>query len=307
MYHVAFCFDRGYQQHFGAAIMSLLLNDEGPCSDLCVHVVTTEEDAPLRAGLNRLKTLFGIHYQIHIPAMADLQLIRGLPTATSMMSHVKHATYFRLFLPALLPESVTQVLYLDSDIIVQKSLRPLMAESLDGFALAAVTDLSAHHMKRHHRLPTYFNAGVLVMNLDLWRHEAIARQCLSYGLSNADRLPFADQCVLNLLLVERTKIVDSHWNAAVAPIPGLQVREDAAVLHFCTRHKPWQAWYEHPLGRLYWRYLDVSPWAGANSEQPTTLEHFQRMARIHQSSGRHAQACEWYARALQAMDHQKKS
>jgi lipopolysaccharide biosynthesis glycosyltransferase len=306
MHHVAFCFDRGYQQHFGAAVMSLLLNDEGPCSDLCVHVVTTEEDAMLRTGLDRLRTLFSIHYQVHIPTLADLQAVRGLPTATALMSHATDAAYFRLLLPTLLSEAVAQVLYLDSDIIVQKSLRSLMAETLDGYALAAVTDFSSDYMKRHHRLPGYFNSGVMLMNLELWRREAIAGQCISYGQAHPERLPFADQCVLNILLLDRAKILDARWNVPVAPIPGLQVQDDAAILHFFTRHKPWQAWYEHPLGHLYWRYLDVSPWTGAKPQEPTQPEHFQRMARTHQASGRHAQACEWYARALQAMDLKKK-
>jgi lipopolysaccharide biosynthesis glycosyltransferase len=52
------------------------------------------------------------------------------------------------------------------------------------------------------------------------------------------------------------------------------------VLHFITGDKPWHAWYENALGKAYWKYLDVSPWAGAKAVAPTTVEKAHRLARL---------------------------
>ncbi len=304
MHHVAFCFDQGYQQHFGAAVTSLLMNDDGPGSDLCVHVVTDVVDARLQRGLERLHRLFGATFEVHVPAREALAEVAGLPANNPWIVHLSTSTYLRWLIPDVLPESADRVLYLDTDTIVLRSLRPLLEMDIQGHPLAGVLDMNSGELMGHHQIPAYINSGVLLMNLDVWRREALSRRCIAFAQAHPEQLRYADQCAVNLVLAGRVKLLDRRWNAPVAPIQGLEIREDAAILHFLTGDKPWQAWYSHPRGRDYWRYLDVSPWAGARPQEPRNVGELRRMAMFLHASGRHAEACEMFARALYVMDLQ---
>ena len=82
------------------------------------------------------------------------------------------AVYYRLLAPRLLPDTIEKVLYLDSDLIVRKSLAPLWNTDIADRPLAAVPDYIGGTAGRDLGLPDgtkYFNSGVLLMNLQYWR------------------------------------------------------------------------------------------------------------------------------------------
>ena len=56
----------------------------------------------------------------------------------------------------------------------------------------------------------YFNAGMLVINLQNWRKENITNKCIDY-LNKYD-VAFPDQDVLNMVLFDRVKFVSVSWN-----------------------------------------------------------------------------------------------
>ena len=95
--------------------------------------------------------------------------------------------YYRLLAPHLLPEKLDRILYLDPDILVINSLRPLWDTNLDGnlFAAASHTGLTefANDVNRI-RLGTesdYFNSGVLLMDLSACRKEIVPDDVFAYS------------------------------------------------------------------------------------------------------------------------------
>src|SRR3546814_19454760 len=85
--------------------------------------------------------------------------------------HISHASYLRIFIPEILPDSVEKVLYLDCDIVVRNDIAALWNLSMGDKVLGAARNL---FFVRHDDLglpagADYFNAGVLLKNLKSWR------------------------------------------------------------------------------------------------------------------------------------------
>ena len=90
---------------------------------------------------------------------------------------VTKATYYRFLLSEILPKSASLALYLDCDIIINGDISELITTDLSRHAIGAIpdawADLDAPTRKKI-GLPEgahYVNAGVLIINLDLWAVE----------------------------------------------------------------------------------------------------------------------------------------
>lgn len=159
-------------------------------------------------------------------------------------------TYFRFLIPDLLLDS-SKALYLDPDILVLKSIRNLWETDVSDVPLAAVQDLgcpmvhfpsklSNYRLARKYLLgvdpipnykelsipgeATYFNAGVMLMNLDLWRKEKLGEKLIKFAVEHADHNVSADQYAINGLLWNRIRQIDARWNQlqAIHDVPGWQ-------------------------------------------------------------------------------------
>lgn len=102
--------------------------------------------------------------------------------------------YYRLLAPCFLPDRLTRILYLDPDILVINSLRPLWETDLEGrlFAAAAHTGKTnlANNINQV-RLGTdnkYYNSGVLLMNLEQGRKEIRPDEIFAYSREHAREL-----------------------------------------------------------------------------------------------------------------------
>jgi lipopolysaccharide biosynthesis glycosyltransferase len=176
--------------------------------------------------------------------------------------HVSKMTYARFLLPRLFPETVSKVLYLDTDLLVFEDLAPLWTTDLEGTVLAAVPDFYYHtkfvlagldprlNRARYAGLPRveeYFNAGVLLIDLDRWREEGISEKALDY-FTDRSTSPNMDQDALNYILANRWKKLDLRWNVQDHIHRSV---ERAGIVHFVTRLKPWRAATRSYNARLY--------------------------------------------------------
>lgn len=296
--HVAYCFDRHYRQHFGAAVTSLALNAGADTERLHVHLVTDAVDDTLNRQIDQLRHTFRAQFTQYSPSAQQLTEMAALPHWLPTLPHVSSFAYARLLLPHLLPQSIERVLYLDADTIVRRSLAELFETPLGGRSTAAAPDPYDEDLRKQTGLPRYFNSGVLLMDLARWRAQDIGRRCLIFAHEQRSRLIFGDQCALNHVLRDDIEPLHSKWNHAVQPGDPRSGDGSGDIVHFVGSTKPWQAWYEHPAGELYWRYLNVSPWSGAQAETPVTVEQAFRLARLERDRGRFTKAMEMYDLAL---------
>jgi lipopolysaccharide biosynthesis glycosyltransferase len=191
------------------------------------------------------------------------------------------ASLFRLLLPRLLPD-LDRVIYLDSDIVVRDSLRPLWETELDGDLLAAVRDAGSpfpvgplgtdwRGLGLDPSAP-YFNTGMLLIPLGEWRREEVSERALALLRRRQPR--WGDQDGLNAVVGRRWVELPRRWNlqspdALGAGLAWALWREDVelalrdpAVIHYTDRDKPWLAGCEHPLAQHWYGALEGTGWSG---------------------------------------------
>lgn len=195
--------------------------------------------------------------------------------------HFSVASLFRLLLPRLLSPSLDKVIYLDCDMVVRRDLGELWNLNLGNSYLLAVPEhhpssshVSSRHAIAHFReigleeSARYFNAGVLVVNLQKCRAELFTERALNYLKEVGHLSRWQDQDALNAVSAGAWAELDPRWNltlhaypAAASPTRNRDLRDDAFIVHFTTSLKPWHAAYTLGCKELFFDHLDKTAWA----------------------------------------------
>ena len=169
-------------------------------------------------------------------------------------------TYFRLFIPELYPQ-YDKAIYIDSDTAVLGDISELFNIDLGDNLLGAVPDCSVQNNKEFQEYvervvgmatyKNYFNAGILVLNLDEMRRFDFQAKFL-YLLETIKFTVAQDQDFLNRLCKGRVKFIDEVWNTM--PIPNENIKEeDIRIIHYNHMFKPWH--FDDVLYKEYfWKY-----------------------------------------------------
>ena len=234
---------------------------------------------------------------IHYPIPASL--LQQYPYGEG--KYITLTTWSRMYIGELLPLSVEKVLYLDCDIIVRGNLLPLWNLPLEDSLLAATEDLCSNDQQLYTHLgliyppsdcTLYFNAGVLLINLNKWRAQNVSQQAIDIISQKGSSLKYADQDVLNIIAQGQVKYFSARYNLMEGlireEIPLMrpvgyrdidQEIEHAVVIHFTNRVKPWSARSFHPYTHLFYYYYDKTRWSGERPT-PTLSDRLWRMAFI---------------------------
>lgn len=289
--HVAFNIDAHYVQYCAVTMVSLLEHHRHRA--VVFHIVAESLDGPQREQLRSLAGRYGAKVHYYAPKAGELDgfSIRKFSGRVSM------ATYYRCLLSDLLPESLDRVLYLDCDILVLDRLDEFYDLPLgDDVPVAAVEDIAADEHARYTLLEypaddSYFNAGVLLVNLKWWREHGVGDACKQLYRANPSRFVFNDQDLLNCLFHATRRLVPLRWNMQdgfYRPLPKFaadwhkahraELRRPA-ILHF-TNRKPWEYDNMHPLRRLYFDYLALTPWADEADKLRKTTPRLRRWLKL---------------------------
>jgi lipopolysaccharide biosynthesis glycosyltransferase len=176
------------------------------------------------------------------------------------LPHISKMTYARFLIPSIFPDTVSKILYLDADLVVLDNLRALWEIDLDGFVVGAVLDRWDQNIKLGDldlsdvpRVQDYFNAGVLVINLDRWRELRISEKAIDY-LTRYPLSPFSDQDALNVACDGRWKKLNTRWNFqdhCEHNILNMQPKQCPGIVHFVGKAKPWNASIPNLNARFY--------------------------------------------------------
>lgn len=265
---VACAADAAYLPHC-ATMLASLADHPGPWDVHFVHdaSITDAEFARLRAMLPAARMTLTSH-----PIAADR--LAGLPR----MTETTVAMWMRILLAELLPD-VRRVLYLDGDTLVIEDPAPLWTIELGRAGLAAVHCVLP---KQYADWPTrlgvqpdrYFNSGVLLLDLDVWREEGLADTVLALGRERAGDLHWPDQDALNIVFRDRWQRLHPRYNAqnALWFLPearrlfaAAELRDavlNPAIVHFegPSMVKPWHRFSKHPYRGHYRRLRATTPW-----------------------------------------------
>jgi lipopolysaccharide biosynthesis glycosyltransferase len=196
-----------------------------------------------------------------------------------------HTAYYRFEAAALLPPTVERALYLDCDIIVNRSIEEFYNTAFEGNLFVACEDIGISVLGKYRFLTIfarlgqalhngrYFNSGVLLMNMSLARQLISLQDAAALVESHRSAITFADQDILNYLFGARTKYADyKKYNMGAGYITAQDERwalENAAIIHYygAPDSKPWlKAGKEScvsPVDRLWWDYAESFPEYGS--------------------------------------------
>ncbi len=283
--------DDNYVMPAGVMLTSLFENNKEEA--ISVHLLHggIKDD-----NIRRLTDIAGKYGQTITFHRMDDALFRDFPVGESYQnSHVgsSMATYYRLFLTQVLPEDISKAIYLDCAMIVTGSLRDLWNTDLRGKAVGAVPD-SYNNIPDHFnrlRYPMakgYFNAGVLLVNLDYWRKHGVVTLFTDYVRRNAAVLNCHDQDVLNVVFQDakaelplRYNMLNEYWFDVRHNFISweyerqiIEGQRNPAIVHFTCVPKPWYTNCRHPYKREFDRYRAMTVWAGMKDRRWLPLKFF---------------------------------
>lgn len=176
--------------------------------------------------------------------------------------HISSATYARYFIPQFVAEE--RVLYLDSDLVVNRDLQPLFDIPLEGKLVAAVGDAGGYG----------FNAGVLLIDNRAWKERQLQETFIKetdriMGLVQSGQMEDfnGDQTVLNHVLAQDWLPLDKIYNLQVghdlvAFYSGwnghFELDQEPLIIHYTTFRKPWNSEVSYRYRQLWWDFQALS-------------------------------------------------
>lgn len=215
------------------------------------------------------------------PSAISDEAIEGLPGT----DYFPPIIWYRSLLPEMRPD-LDRILYLDSDTLVTDSLVPLWETDLGSNRLAAVRNLvDPRFADQPQRVGvpadhSYFNSGVLLMDLAGMRREDSVRQLYEHANRYRGVSVWPDQDSLNFVFQNRALIIHPRWNCQnsffvwpqAAEVFGPETLAEAttgpAILHFegPPATKPWHYLSRHPYRDRYWHHLARTPFCPSRPE-----------------------------------------
>lgn len=291
---VACSADAAYLPHAATMLHSVLTNRGGlPVQAHLLHGPSLRTEA--LGDLARMAEHAGGTLTTH--EIADAR-IAGLPGIRQ--AGIPSTIWYRCDLPELLPET-RRVLYLDGDTLAVDSLERLWQTELGDNYVAAVTNVfEPWNLGYPESLGleltgprSYFNSGVLLMNLDAMRRDDCTTAIRAWALANRERLPWGDQDALNAVLAARRVELAPRWNCmnsvllfdAAVDVFGAEAVEEArirpGIRHFegPGPNKPWHLLAAPEVRALYMRHRRATPWPRLRPEGVTPRNVVKRVAR----------------------------
>ena len=156
--------------------------------------------------------------------------------------------YYRLMLQDILPIEVDRILYLDVDVIINKSLKELYTTDFEGNLLCACSEpfaglgfFDVHNQFFKQQLKEgfiYFNSDVLLLNIKELRKKYHLETYLNIAKALPYKLVASDQDLLNFVHWKEVKILDSSkynlfarfaYNCGVSY---QEAKDSATIIHF---------------------------------------------------------------------------
>lgn len=196
--------------------------------------------------------------------MVDGKAFREHDASKSMFST---ETFYRLFIPYLLPENVDRALWLDADMVINGNIDDFYESDFgeDGrsMLIASWNDRDRKKLSQYKdrlgedlKTESYFNAGMLLFHLPAIRERISAEEIMNFWLANQKKLKFLDQDIINCLMGEYAILKDGaiYNNQAHYDPDAVTELAKAKVIHFVTYRKPWKLYYEGDGDGYFWKY-----------------------------------------------------
>ncbi len=258
---IVFCTNDSYSILLGVMLCSLFENNRTN-RDFDIFVIDSGISEASKAKLKVLEDRYGFALQY---VVLDQSLFSGVS-----FGQFPPETFQRVGIARILPESYKRVLYVDCDMIVRGDIAPLLTADLKGKTIGAVADCFQHLRLNHLRQlcqrvgapfpakPLYFNAGMLLIDLDRWRARDVGDKLVAVLRDHGKSIAAADQDALNLVFLDDCVELPQKYNFLVGSTDAREA--NPVFVHFAGGSKPWYVFSALPYQREYVMYANKTPW-----------------------------------------------
>lgn len=263
--------DDKFAQHCAVMATSLLRHTE---SSVTIHVIESKLSTDNQQKLKETVITNGgeiIFHHVGEDYAKLLQVIDGCA--------VSDAAYYRFYVTSLIEdESIEKVLYLDCDIVVMDDVARLFQIDMTDYPLGAVRDIvNPANEKQMFGISfsyrdRYFNSGVLLINLKLWRQNNYQEQLIQKA-RQINSFIFPDQDPLNAVFRNKWLELPPWWNRfSLVKYADVYFRNKAdelryiyspSIIHYANNiARPWMDMKFVPWRKAYEETLVMTPWKG---------------------------------------------
>ena len=251
---IFFAIDDGYIPFLAVAIKSLIENASKEYEYIIKVLHTNVKEKNVRK-IKKFET-----ENVNIEFVNLSYYIKKVQDKLYTRDYYTNTTYFRMFLPELYPQ-YDKVLYLDSDIVVLGDISQLYNTEIGTNLVAAAPDDIIQYNKVFQeyaekvvgvvKYQNYFNAGILLMNLDQLRKFNFQDKFL-YLLGTVKFSVAQDQDYLNRLCKGRVTLINNQWD--IMPVINRKInKEDIKIIHYNFAYKPWR-FEDVQYKEYFWEY-----------------------------------------------------
>ncbi|GAB2297065.1 Probable galacturonosyltransferase-like 3 [Dionaea muscipula] len=256
--HIAMTLDKNYLRGSIAAVLSVLRHSMCPES-IAFHFLAAHRRTDLRRTVSSTfpYLTFAVYH-------FDPALVRGKISSSVRRALEKPLNYARIYLADLIPPTVIRIIYLDSDLVLVDDVAKLWDIDLQGRVLGAPEYCHANFSSyftanfwgnprfsgtftKRGREPCYFNTGVMVIDLWMWRDGGYTARLETWMRMQKRHRIYELGSLPPFLLVFAGEVegLEHRWNQHGLGGDNLEGRcrdlhpGPVSLLHWSGKGKPW--------------------------------------------------------------------
>ncbi|MGN0437287.1 MAG: glycosyltransferase family 8 protein [Lachnospiraceae bacterium] len=285
--NILYILDNNYVPQVAAGICSVCENNKG-VKDICFFIVSLHISKQNEEMLSSFVKGYEGNGIKRSTVFVEVENVADLFDFTIDTKGWNPVVLIRLVLDRLLPESVHRVIYMDGDTIVRGNLESMWNTDMKECAIGAAIEPTCSKDRKEKlglkKLP-YYNAGIMLIDLDHWRANQTGKEILDFYRNNGGFLFANDQDAINGS--QKGKIVtlsctyNYHntydiYNYRIFKycdydVPSKEemkeIKKDPVIIHYLGEERPWRLGNTHRFRDDYFKYLDMTPWKGMNIEE----------------------------------------
>jgi len=275
--NVAYSCNEFYIQHTGISMISLLENNRNVI-DLCIYFISLDVSDE---SISELRSIVERYDNARIVIIPFEQICSNLKIS-NVGRHIE-TIYAKLFFANI--KEVDKIFYLDSDVIVNGSIKELWDLDLELYFFGCVKTITKDYCKalRLSESEDFFNDGVALVNTKALRNENMEEKFLKFISDYNGNPPVLSEGTINVVCKGRIKAIHPKYNLysgflmftnsdlkriAHQPVDFYsdvelnEARDSPIVIHYLTGwfKRPWETGCTHPLKHKYECYKLNSPW-----------------------------------------------
>lgn len=275
--HIAIASDENYAQFVATLIASICDNNED-FEKISFHLLT---NGITKESISKIQSIIpDKNRELIIYDISNLQERLGIKVPNT----IALTSYSRLFLDRIIGNDISKILYLDTDIIIASDLSKLWNIDIDNYYIGGCLDIfEGSESKTAIGLSAnapYINAGVLLINLDMWRENSLSNKFMDFLYRHGGNVRHHDQGIINGVCKDKIHILPLEYNLhstvyshkfdliqkISSPHYSKEEYENAkinpVIIHFTEGfyNRPWKENCKHPMRQYYLKYKALTPW-----------------------------------------------